>query len=233
MDGGNIEFSDIQLRKEERVTLKKLVAWIIGLRNKLNSAEKSGQTRMKGKIMKLVKIGKMGHKVQEFAVGDNETIESILRMTGTVLGSGQELLRNGVVTTALNNGYIENNDFILIQNKPDMYINIGIGNVGSSLIHWQARKGQTIAGVLRDAGFSYNIATQDLWGHREGVITGTLLNPSYILVDKDIIVIENKKTLFNKILKIISENCEDENGEDEEATKLICGMLSKDYHLES
>ena len=174
-----------------------------------------------------VKIGRWGSRVTEYAVQSGVDLIQICNTAGIVIAPDEVPFING--HEVVRNLPINSDTTIMLTKKKN--ITVKVARIGESLSTVTLSDRSTLRNALVSAGrlpFEY----EEIWHHRDEIQKGTLVtNIDGLLVDGSIYIIEPKKTLMNKIQKILSSNCEDENGELQKATHLILAMLNKDYNI--
>ena len=201
---------------------------VLSMEMSLFFGRKSGTTK-KEKGMILVKIGRMGGKITEYAFEDGTSIEKAFQISGVNLMSDERYEWNSATDKGLS-WILADRDRVLIMKKAPTWVNVKVGRIGEKLMEIKCHKGDTINSALISAG-RLPFPNEEIWIHWESTPQGTkgALNTS--VSDGMIIVLEKPATLRDKLYKIVSYTFQDENGEWEEGTNAILAMLNKDYKL--
>ena len=180
-----------------------------------------------------VKIGRIGFKVTEYAVLSGSTGEDILKIANYVLSSAEMVSINGIDQ---NNNWIKetilDRSLILIKPKPQNTIKVRVARIGEALMEVSIPESSTVRDALVAAG-RLPFENEEIWLHVIGFEKGTLIGLSARAFAGSTYIIEPKKNLRNKILRIISD-IDDEDYGDEKNNIIIdtlCLMLKKDYNL--
>jgi len=179
----------------------------------------------------LVKIGRMGGKLTEYAFDSNVTIEKAFQVSGTKIMPDEKYELNGGPSYSKPLSWkLSDKDYILISPNIVACIFVRVGRIGEKLQELKIPKGNTIQSALISAG-RLPFSDEEIWIHWDNTPQGTKGLLSTPVSEGMIIVLEKPASLRNKILKIVSNIFEDENGEWEKGTNAILAMLAKDYKL--
>jgi hypothetical protein len=179
----------------------------------------------------LVKIGRMGGKITEYAFDNGITIERAFRVSGIKIMPDEKFELNGGTANSVPHSWkLTDKDYILISLNIVSQVNVKVGRIGEKLQEIKIPTGNTIKSALISAG-RLPFSDEEIWIHWDNTQQGTRGALSTPVSEGMIIVLEKPASLRNKILKIVSKEFEDENGEWERGTNALLAMLAKDYKL--
>ena len=179
--------------------------------------------------MIFAKVSKTTDKrVSEYALEDGSRITDLLFAAGIEYNVNTIVMVKG--TQVQLSSVLSNNVHCMVSDQARQ-IKVRVARIGEPLMEVTIPYGQTVGDALVEAG-KLPFDTEEIWEHRDGELHGRQVMLEHGVGNGAILVIESKNKLRQKILKIISSLCEDENGEVDEATSSICVMLKRDYNIQ-
>lgn len=156
--------------------------------------------------MKLIKVGRQGQRVQEYAFNDNAvSIQDALNTAKIAILSGEEVVINDkvVITSPYTSHYLINNDFVLVRSKSPVLNKIKVGRVGQRLTEVTFPMGSVPTSILKLALIERR-PSERLYLKKENNPEFdqdiTNLENSFHPVNGDILVVEEYKPLNPKNL---------------------------------
>ena len=178
----------------------------------------------------MVKIGRTGGRVKEFAVANGTFVRDVVKLAGLEIATGEGVYI-GSKYISLDSYAIDNS--ILLINKLPYYaqnvamITVKVARINEPLQLVRIIRGSSVEMALISAGrLPFN--NEDIWIHREGEIHGKKVDKYTQVNEGEIVIIEPRRGLYEKILECV----EDGSLNEDECTAAICAMLKKDYHIE-
>ena len=175
----------------------------------------------------MVKIGRMGSKVTEYAIENGTLIRDILKLAGIQLSAGETVTIKGN-TVGIDSGALDH-EIMLISNTPPPWnkITVKVARINEPLQYVTINRGSSVEQALISAGrLPFN--NEDIWIHREGEDKGKKVDRYTQINNGEIIVLEPRKGLYDKVLEFVGDDDLTYN----QTTSAICTMLKKDYHIE-
>ena len=178
--------------------------------------------------MILVKIGRAGSRVLEYAFDDVVTVEKAFQVANITRSQEERFTVNGIETFGSSHQLHDKDVVLILRGVPQ--ISVKVGRIGEKLMEIKCHQGGTIQAALISAG-RLPFKDEEIWIHWEGEQKGTKGFLNSIAENGMIIVLEKPASLRAKIYKILSNTFEDENGEWDRGTNQVMEMLAKDYKL--
>lgn len=171
--------------------------------------------------MILVKIGKSGGRVQEYAVQEGAKVRDVMTMYGINKSGDLSIIFNGAERTSEITEYLLKNGDVIMLTEAKKLLNIRFARIGDSIQHAQAREGMTVRTILHNVGLS-PAANEDVWVHHDGIPKGEIIGLDECPVDGAILVIEpRKQTLADKVCSVIKRHTGQSNHNSSFVTELI------------
>ena len=173
--------------------------------------------------MILVKFGKMGQKVTEYAFNDGATLRSAANQIGFAILTSEDIILNGQVKNPIVlDSLLANGDIVLTAVKTANKA-IQVGRIGEVLIERTVAPGQSLFHVLSSANRMPN-ANEQIWLHR-GVERPIEVTTSHMDIrDQDNYIVEERKPL-STIKRMIETFDADSVYEDEDIHALAVRII--------
>ena len=165
--------------------------------------------------MKLVKIGRQGRAIKEYAMNDNASFNCLLKACSEVIGPEDQIEINGNVQPLdrcdLNAPLVGNSVFIIVHVPQIRKITVKMGRVGQRLFAIELTPGTSAFSILSSNGL-VRMADEKLFlkkmddsAYDEDI---TSREYTYIPIEGDVLIIEKTKIVdprINKILILLEE----------------------------
>ena len=157
--------------------------------------------------MVLVKIGKQGGRVVEYAVEHGAKVRDIMTKHGICKNENVSISLNGVQGNSSITEYVLHDKDVVMVSNSVAQMSIKIARIGESLTSLNIGVNTRVGDAIAMAGKVINLFSEEIWLHFEGVLSGRKVTTSAIAVANGIYVIEGiKNTLGHRISQIIKKH---------------------------
>ena len=181
--------------------------------------------------MNFVKIGRDGGRIIEYAVNLGTTMKEILTIAEIFPDLNEEIVMNGIVQKGnyMTESVLDRSVTIIKKFKT---IAVRVARIGEQLTRWTIPSNQKIRDFLKQIGKTL-YENEELWVHKDGELKGRKALMDDMLFDGEILVIEKRNILIDKIKTIISYHFEEEMGYEvvDDASYQLHNMLVKEYKI--